>query len=77
MIGVGIVALSGVASVVLLLTHAGVRSVWQLIETCLVLGSVLFATGLLGEQIAGQRAQLREIRRQLDELNAERIKDRE
>jgi glycosyltransferase involved in cell wall biosynthesis len=77
MLGVGIVGLSVVAGVVLLLTHAGVRAVWQLIETCLILGSVLFATGLLGEQIAGQRAQLRELRRQLDELGAERIKDRE
>jgi len=28
----------------------------------------LFATGLLGEQIAGQRAEVRELRRQLDEL---------
>jgi len=76
MLGVGIVVLSVVVSVVLLLTHAGVRSVWQFIETCLVLGSILFATGLLGEQIAGQRAQIREIRRQLDELSAERIKER-
>ena len=77
MAGVGIVAVSGVAGVILLLTNAGVRSIWQVIETCLVVGSILFATGLLGEQIAGQRAQLREIRRQLDELSAERIKDRE
>jgi glycosyltransferase involved in cell wall biosynthesis len=77
MLGVGIVALSVVAGVVLLLTNAGVRAVWQLIETCLILGSILFATGLLGEQIAGQRAQLREMRRQLDELSAARIKDRE
>jgi len=76
MLGVGIVVLSVVVSVVLLLTHAGVRSVWQFIETCLVLGSILFATGLLGEQIAGQRAQIREIRRQLDELSAERVKER-
>jgi glycosyltransferase involved in cell wall biosynthesis len=77
MLGVGIVVASIVASVVLLLTHAGVRSIWQLIETALILGSLLFATGLLGEQIAGQRAQLRELRRQLDELSAERMKDRE
>jgi glycosyltransferase involved in cell wall biosynthesis len=76
MLGFGIVALSGLAAVALLATHAGVRSVWTLIETCLILGSLLFATGLLGEQIAGQRAQLREIRRQLDELQAERIRDR-
>jgi glycosyltransferase involved in cell wall biosynthesis len=77
MLGVGIVAVSVVAGIVLLLTNAGVRAVWQLIETCLILGSILFATGLLGEQIAGQRAQLREMRRQLDELGATRIKDRE
>ena len=77
MLGVGIVVVSVVAGIVLLLTHAGVRSIWQLIETSLILGSVLFATGLLGEQIAGQRAQLRELRRQLDELSAERMKDRE
>jgi glycosyltransferase involved in cell wall biosynthesis len=76
MLGFGIVALSVVVSAVLLLTHAGVRSVWMLIETCLILGSVLFATGLLGEQIAGPRAQLRELRRQLDELAADRIKER-
>jgi glycosyltransferase involved in cell wall biosynthesis len=75
MLGVGIITLSGLAGVVLLLTHQGVRAVWTLIETCLILGSVLFATGLLGEQIAGQRAQLREIRRQLDELATDRIKD--
>jgi glycosyltransferase involved in cell wall biosynthesis len=76
MLGFGLVILSGLASIVLLLTHAGVRSIWTLIETVLVLGSILFATGLLGEQIAGQRAQLREIRRQLDDLAAERIRDR-
>jgi glycosyltransferase involved in cell wall biosynthesis len=76
MLGFGIVAISAVASIVLLVTQAGVRSLWTLIETALILGSILFATGLLGEQIAGQRAQLREIRRQLDELAAERIKER-
>ena len=45
----------------------GIRPVWTVIQTCLILGSIFFATGLIGEQIAGQRAQLREIRRQLDE----------
>ncbi|HXT17775.1 MAG TPA: glycosyltransferase [Gemmatimonadaceae bacterium] len=76
MLGVGIVALSIVASLGLLFTREGVRSLWTLIQTALVLGSILFATGILGEMIAGQRAQLREIRRQLDELAAERVKDR-
>jgi glycosyltransferase involved in cell wall biosynthesis len=76
MLGFALVALSVVASAVLLLAHAGVRSIWVLIETVLILGSILFATGILGEQIAGQRAQLREIRRQLDQLAAERMRDR-
>jgi len=44
----------------------GFRPLLTLIETCLVLGSILFATGLLGEQIAQQRAELRELRRELD-----------
>lgn len=76
MLGFGLVALSIVAGIVLLATQEGIRALWTLIQTALVLGSILFATGLLGEQIAGQRAQLREIRRQLDELAAERIKER-
>ena len=73
----GVGALAGfVALIVLLATGLGYRSVWTVITTCLILGSIFFATGLLGEQIAGQRAQLREIRRQLDELGADRIKER-
>lgn len=46
----------------------GFRPMLNLIETCIIVGSVFFATGLLGEQIAGQRAEVRELRRQLDEL---------
>jgi glycosyltransferase involved in cell wall biosynthesis len=61
--------LAGIAALlVLAFAHIGVRAVWTVIQTCLILGSVLFATGLLGEQIAGQRAEVRELRRQLDEL---------
>jgi hypothetical protein len=74
--GFALVAVSVLASIMLLVMHAGVRSIWLLIETVLVLGSILFATGILGEQIAAQRAQLREIQRQLDELSAARIRDR-
>jgi len=73
----GLGALAGfVAFVVLLATGVGYRAVWTVIQTCLILGSVFFATGLLGEQIAGQRAQLREIRRQLDDAAAERMRNR-
>jgi hypothetical protein len=80
MLGAGLFAvgtLSGLVALgVLLVNGVGYRSVWTIITTCLIVGSIFFATGLLGEQIAGQRAQLREIRRQLDELNAARIIDR-
>ena len=65
-------AIAGVAAlIVLAVSGIGYRSVWTVIQTCLVLGSIFFATGLLGEQIAGQRAELREVRRRLDELEAE------
>jgi glycosyltransferase involved in cell wall biosynthesis len=45
----------------------GQRWVWSIIQTCILLGSVFVAAGLLGEQIAAQRAQLRELQRRLDE----------
>jgi glycosyltransferase involved in cell wall biosynthesis len=80
MLGAGLFAVGAIAGlaalVVLLTTNVGYRAVWTVIQTCLILGSVFFATGLLGEQIAGQRAQLREIRRQLDDAAAERMRDR-
>ncbi|MGQ0539604.1 MAG: glycosyltransferase family 2 protein [Gemmatimonadaceae bacterium] len=46
----------------------GYRPLLTLVETCLLLGSIFVATGLLGEQIAGQRAQLRELQRRVDAL---------
>jgi hypothetical protein len=49
----------------------GQRWVWTIIQTCLILGGLFFAMGLLGEQIAGQRAQLRELQRHLDELGGD------
>jgi glycosyltransferase involved in cell wall biosynthesis len=45
----------------------GFRPLLNLIETCVIVGSVLFVGGFVGEMIAGQRAELREIRRRLDE----------
>ena len=48
----------------------GIRAVWTVIQTCLILGSVFFATGILGEQVAGQRAEVRELRRRVEELGA-------
>lgn len=77
-LGAGLFALATIAgiivgaSVFLGTPTLAVRWVWTLITTCLILGSVFFATGLLGEQIAGQRAEVRELRRQLDELRTPR-----
>lgn len=72
MLGAGLFALgvlSGIAALVVLFTSGiGLRWVWTLIQTCLLLGSIFFATGLLGEQIAVTRAEQRELRRRLDAL---------
>ena len=74
--GAALFAIGVLAGVVALLwlavTGFGIRPVWTVIQTCLIVGSVFFATGILGESIAVQRAELREVRRQLDELRAER-----
>lgn len=70
MLGAGLFALGlltgMVALAILLLYDVGVRAVWTVVQTCLILGSVFFATGLLGEQIAAQRAELRELRRRVE-----------
>lgn len=47
------------------------RPVWNLIETAETVGAVFLMGGLLGEMIAGQRADLRELRRQLDEIRTD------
>ena len=60
----------------LAVTGLGQRWVWTLIQTCLMLGSIFFATGLLGEQIAQQRAELRDVRSALDEVLADREAER-
>lgn len=72
MLGAGMFAfgaLAGTAAVAwLLVSGIGLRWVWTVIQTVLILGSIFFATGLLGEQVAGLRAQLRELRRVTDDL---------
>ena len=52
----------------LVFVGVGYRWTWTLIQTCLILGGLFFVAGILGEQVAGQRAEVRELRRQLDEL---------
>jgi glycosyltransferase involved in cell wall biosynthesis len=72
MLGAGLFLLGFIVGIVAVLYRlvggVGYRPLLTLVETCLLLGSIFFATGLLGEQIAGQRAEVRELRRQLDEL---------
>ncbi|MBL8997301.1 MAG: glycosyltransferase family 2 protein [Gemmatimonadales bacterium] len=76
MLGAGLFALGVVAGVaalgVLAASGVGLRWVWTLVQTCLLLGSIFFATGLLGEQIAVTRAEQRELRRLLDEATRDR-----
>ena len=61
--------LAGVAALIwLLVAGQGTRAIWTLIQTCLIVGIVLFTTGLIGEQIAVQRSEVRELRRQLEAL---------
>ena len=71
MLGAALFAIGVLAGVVALVTlfstGVGVRWVWTVVQTCLLLGSVFFATGLLGEQIAVTRAEQRELRRLLGE----------
>jgi glycosyltransferase involved in cell wall biosynthesis len=74
MLGAGLFLLGFLTGVVAIFYRifagVGYRPLLTLVETCLLLGCVFFATGLLGEQIAGQRAEIREMRRQLDELKS-------
>ena len=69
--GLGLLAGLG-ALLWLLLTGQGIRAVWTVVQTCLILGGVFFAAGLVGEQVASQRAELREIRRRIEEMAARR-----
>lgn len=48
----------------------GFRPLLTLVETCLLLGSVFFATGLLAELMAAQRSEIAELRRTVQELLA-------
>jgi glycosyltransferase involved in cell wall biosynthesis len=56
-----------------LIAGVGFRPLLTLVETCLLLGSVFFATGLIAELIAAQRAELTELRRTVDRLLARDI----
>jgi glycosyltransferase involved in cell wall biosynthesis len=57
-----------VALVILAVEGQGTRAIWTLIQTCLILGSVFFSTGFVGELVAAQRAETRELRARIEEL---------
>lgn len=46
----------------------GTRATWTVIQTCVIVGSVFVAAGILGEQIAAQRSEMRDVRRRIEEL---------
>ncbi len=48
--------------------NEGFRPILNLIETCVIVGSVLFIGGFIGEMIAVQRAEMREMARRIDEM---------
>jgi len=80
MLGAALFAVGVVAGLAalgrLLFVGVGYRWTWTLIQTCLILGGLFFVAGILGEQVAGQRAEVRELRRQLDELRGSGPSDR-
>ncbi len=72
MLGAGLFVLGVVAGigalVWLAISGEGTRAVWTLIQTCLILGSVFFSTGFIGELVAAQRAETRELRARIEEI---------
>ena len=72
MLGAGLFTLGVIAGIAALLWLAfageGIRAVWTVIQTCLILGSVFFSTGFVGELVAAQRAETRELRARIEEL---------
>jgi len=66
----GIVALA-----VRIFWGVGFRPLLNLVEICVITGSVFLVGGLIGEMIAGQRAELRELRGQLSSTVARQDAD--
>jgi glycosyltransferase involved in cell wall biosynthesis len=64
------VLLGFVAVVYRVIGGEGWRPIINLVETCVIVGTILFSTGLLGEQVAGMRAEVADLRRKMDEHEA-------
>jgi len=76
MMGAGLFTLGVVVGIIAILWRVlggvGFRPLINLVEVCLTVGSVFFATGLIGELIAAQRAELSQLRKRLEDLSQER-----
>ena len=72
MLGAALFTIGVVAGIIallwLLFAGEGIRAVWTVIQTCLILGSVFFSTGFVGELVAAQRAETRELRARIEEI---------
>ncbi|MDQ2889271.1 MAG: glycosyltransferase family 2 protein [Gemmatimonadota bacterium] len=62
------VATGLVAVLYRIIAGVGFRPLLTLVEVCLILGSVFFATGLLAELMAAQRAEIAELRRRVEDV---------
>lgn len=76
MLGAGLFTLGVVVGIIAILWRVlggvGFRPLINLVEVCLTVGSVFFATGLIGELIAAQRAELSQLRKRLEDISQER-----
>jgi glycosyltransferase involved in cell wall biosynthesis len=59
------VLLGSVAVIWRVVGGEGWRPIINLVETCVIVGSIFFVSGLIGEQVAGLRAEVAELRRGL------------
>ena len=76
LLGAGLFIVGVIVGIVAILWRViggvGFRPLINLVETCVIVGSVFFATGLLGELIAAQRAELSQLRTRIEDLSQER-----
>jgi len=61
------VVLGTVAVMIKIFTGVGWRPILDLVLLCVTVGSIFFCTGLLGEHVAGLRAEVNELRRKFDD----------
>ena len=76
MMGAALFTLGVVVGIIAILWRVlggvGFRPLINLVEVCLTVGSIFFATGLIGELIAAQRAELSQLRKRLEDISQER-----